>query len=169
MSDYPALWRGHDSRRRVKWLTEPRSIVPLLKIPLRPLEMPIFRDPVVKKTTTHPDFGAISLVQRRKKECCGRLQTGRVRAAVFRLEREVKRRWYSSSVSSFLRLAYWWRRPHLFSSSNHSSSVSVVPLGFFLSCSSGSVSSVCSGSGIGRRGLSAICTDCTTLRRSRRH
>lgn len=41
-------------------------VAPPPKIPVRPLETPIFQSAVVKNPTSSPDFGAISPVQRRK-------------------------------------------------------------------------------------------------------
>ena len=46
--------------------TDYQSVAPASQIPVRPLETPIFRSAVVKDLATHPDFGAISPVQRRK-------------------------------------------------------------------------------------------------------
>ncbi len=42
------------------------SVAPPPKITVKPLETPIFRSAVVKDLATHPDFGLISPVQRRK-------------------------------------------------------------------------------------------------------
>lgn len=66
ISAVPSLFILECRHRPKECPTDTQSVAPPPKIPVRTLEAPIFRDAVVENPTTHPDFGVISPVQRRK-------------------------------------------------------------------------------------------------------